>query len=591
MSRIACCFVLFCTALHSGLSFAQTNRLIQPDRVLARPDGRVSTRLEGHVPRWATASRDRGAVPSGAELNLTFVLSRSVEMQAQFAQLLADQQNPSSSRYHQWLTAQEVGEQYGPTQHDLDALTEWLRSQGLTVKEVAPSGVFVHVSGAAATVAAALNTEFHSFERDGGGLRMSTTMEPSIPSALAPIVATISGLADAGIRPTYRGEAQPTSALSGVKDAHPQAVLVNGLRYLSPGDFAAIYDVKPVYSTGFNGAGEKVAVIGRSRIAVSDITAFESTTGLATNVPNVVVPTSAVDPGTTGDGDQLEATLDIERVVGVAPGAQVDLVVSASTSSNDGIWIAAQYEVQTLQDPVMNISFGGCEADGGAAGVAQWDTLFSQAASEGISVLVSSGDSGAAGCDTSFELAPATQFLSINNICSSSFATCLGGTEFVDTTNPGQYWSSASGANATSALGYIPEGAWNESTIYQSSLEGFPVVAGGGGASVYVAKPSWQTGTGVPADHARDVPDISFPSASHDAFYSCFAAGGGDCSSNYFYAAAGTSNAAPSMAGVAALLNQKIGGRQGNLNPLLYQIAASTPKCISRCDAGEQRRL
>jgi pseudomonalisin len=574
MSRIACCFVLFCTALHSGLSFAQTNRLIQPDRVLARPDGRVSTRLEGHVPSWATASRDRGAVPSGAELNLTFVLSRSAEMQAQFAQLLADQQNPSSSRYHQWLTAQQVGEQYGPTQHDLDALTDWLRSQGLTVKEVAPSGVFVHVSGAAATVAAALNTEFHAFERDGGGLRMSTTMEPSIPSALAPIAASISGLAETEFRATQHGGTG--KVLADADGVHPE-ITSNGSHYITPGDFATIFDLNSVYSAGLNGTGQRVAVIGRSRVAVSDITEFESKTGLPTNTPNVVIPTSGTDPGATGDGDQAEATLDVERVVGVASGAQVDLVVSGTSGSSNGISIAAQYEVQTLLDPVMNISFSSCEAYGGSSAVAEWDTLFSQAASEGISVFVASGDSGAAGCDEALVSPPLTQMLSINAICSSSYATCVGGTEFADLSNTSQYWSSTNSSSLTSALQYIPEGAWNEPA---SSTTPSQVASGGGGASIYVPKPLWQAGTGVPADNVRDVPDVSFPSAAHDGYYACYATGGGDCSSNEFYYFFGTSDASPSMAGVAAILNQKLGAAQGNLNPLLYRIAASTPNAF-----------
>ncbi|WP_263367035.1 Ig-like domain repeat protein [Edaphobacter bradus] len=539
----------------------------------------MSTRLEGHVPGWASSSRDRGAVRPDTELNITFVLSRSPELQAQFEQLLADQQNPNSPRYHQWLTPQQVGEQYGPTQHDLDALREWLVSQGLAVKEVAPSGMFVSVSGSASSVAAALATDFHYFEKSGS-LHMSATAEPAIPSALVPVVSSISGLAEAEIRPAHHGEARSISAKTDAGGVHPQATSSNGSHFITPGDFATIFDLKPVYSAGYDGAGQKVAVIGRSRVAASDITEFENKTGLRTNVPNVVIPTSGVDPGTTNDGDQAEATLDVERVIGVAPGAQVDLVVSGTAGNYNGLHIAAQYEVQTLLDPVMNISFGGCEAYNGVSAVALWDALFSQAASEGISVFVSSGDSGAAGCDIGGDLAPVTQFLSINDICSSSYATCVGGTELVDFANPLQYWSSTNGPGLVSALGYIPEGAWNESAMYQSSIGGYPVLSGGGGASVYVPKPLWQTGPGVPADKARDVPDVSFPSAGHDGYYSCFAAAGGDCASNYFIDFAGTSNAAPSMAGVAAILNQKMGGAQGNLNPLLYQVAASNPSAF-----------
>src|SRR6185437_9360646 len=117
-----------------------------------------------------------------------------------------------------------------------------------------------------------------------------------------------------------------------------------------------------------------------------------------------------------------------------------------------------------------------------------WDTLFSAAAAEGISVLVSSGDSGAAGCDGNSNTVPMAQTASINYICASSYVTCVGGTEFADTSSAGSYWSTQNGSGQSSALGYIPEGAWNE------PISGSKYVAAGtgGGASAYIAKPSWQ---------------------------------------------------------------------------------------------------
>ncbi|WP_260703308.1 Ig-like domain repeat protein [Edaphobacter flagellatus] len=537
----------------------------------------MSTRLRGHVPGWAIRSRDRGAVSSNTELNMTFVLSRSPELQAQFEKLLADQQNVDSPRYHQWLTPQQVGEQYGPTQHDLDALSGWFVSQGLVVKEIAPSGLFVHVSGPASSFEAALGVDLHYFEKSGT-LHLSPIEEPAIPAALAPIVASISGIAEVEIRPQHHVEVRSLAETANAGGIRPQ-MTVNGNHFLVPGDLATIFDINSVYSSGLNGAGQKVAVIGRSRVAASDITAFESKTGLANNLPNTVIPTNGVDPGMTNDGDQIEATLDVQRVISAAPRAQVDLVVSGHAGNYDGLYLAAQYEVQTLLDPVMNISFGGCEGYSGVSSVALWDALFSQAASEGISVFVSSGDSGAAECNENGAVVPATQFLSINEICSSSYATCVGGTQFNDLSFNTSYWTNINSSNLASAIGYIPEGAWNEPT-YVSSLGGYVGAGTGGGASVYVPKPSWQTGTGVPADHARDVPDISFPSAGHDGYFTCFAAAGGDCASNYFLNVGGTSNAAPLMAGIAAILNQKLGGAQGNLNPMLYRLAASAPNAF-----------
>ena len=164
---------------------------------------------------------------------------------------------------------------------------------------------------------------------------------------------------------------------------------------------------------------------------------------------------------------------------------------------------------------------------------------------------------------------PVTQSASINYICASSYATCVGGTEFADTT--GGYWSAQNGSGESSATSYIPEGAWNEPTSGTKYRAGT-----GGGASNYIAKPSWQTGTGVPHDGMRDVPDVSLSSATHDGYVACLAYAGGDCSKQEFEVFGGTSAAAPGMAAIVALMNTATGTAAGNLNPLLYGLAANS---------------
>ncbi len=266
---------------------------------------------------------------------------------------------------------------------------------------------------------------------------------------------------------------------------------------------------------------------------------------------------------------------------------RANLLLVAATSASGGIEADAQYLVQTTPLPaqVMTISFGACESAGGSAGVTFWDTLFQQAAAEGISSFVSSGDSGASGCDAAFAAPPASpKANSPNYICSSSYATCVGGTEFNDLGNPNLYWSPTNNSGELeSAFGYIPEGAWNEPL--DSSL--LPMVASsGGGVSSVISTPAWQTGVGVPAARTgRYTPDVSFSASCHDGYFACFAAAGdgtANCVANasgyfYFVSFCGTSASAPSMAGVAALLDQQIGGPQGNLNPQLYQLAAGVP--------------
>ena len=199
-------------------------------------------------------------------------------------------------------------------------------------------------------------------------------------------------------------------------------------------------------------AGQTIAIIGRASVYDPDIENFQTLTGLRAD-PTVIVPPDGLDPGPpagTGGkapGDQVEATLDVMRAGSVAPEATIDLVVSADDNGVNGLRIAAAYVVDTDPVPayIMNISFGACEADRTQADVQFWDTLFSQGAAEGISTFVASGDAGAAGCDTYFQTPPPNQITSPNYICSSSYSTCVGGTEFADTADPSLYWSKTNG--------------------------------------------------------------------------------------------------------------------------------------------------
>ena len=550
----------------------------QANRVVEHPDLGPTVQLKATLPGWVNPSRDVGSLPDSTTLGLTVVVARAPQVQAAFEQLLEDQQNPNSPRYRQWLTPQQIGDQFGPTQHDLDALTSWLSSQGLSVTDIPPSRVFVHASGSAAIVAKAFNTRFHLFTSNAEP-HYSAATEPFVPQALSPIISSISGLTQVELYPMSHVRQAPPRASTGTS-ASPQYTS-GTTNYVFPADFATIFDITPLYTANIKGSGQHVAVIGESTISNSDITDFETLANIPANTPNTIVVPAASggsNPGTVSS-DEGESDLDLQRVIGVAPSVTADFVISgtgvAPLTGDQGIVVAAEYEVNTLKDPVLTLSYGACEANAGASGVNFWSTLFSQAAAEGISVFVSAGDSGAAGCDTSFTAPPAAQRLSINYICSNPYTTCVGGTEFNDTASPTTYWSATNGTGEESALSYIPEGAWNESTVTS-------VGASGGGVSTIVAKPSFQTGVGVPADSFRDVPDVSFPAADHDGYFGCeadltFSNGTGNCATGGGVVFSGTSAAAPGWAGVAALLNEKLGGTgQGNLNPLIYRLGNLT---------------
>jgi len=551
--------------------FAQTGS----SRQEAMPAGLQA--LAQQHPQWANAANDAGALPADQPLkNLMVVVARTPQQESAFTQFLEDQQNPSSPNYHHWLTPTQIADRFGPSADQSSAISDWLTSQGLHVDWVAPSRGFLGFSGSAASVGQAFHTQIHSYTAHGR-TRIAPATDPLIPSTIAPAVKAVRGLFTIEEKPQHMAQVQQA--------ASPE-VTFNGSHFLAPVDFNTIYDI-----SGNGGNGETIGIVGRSRTDMADFQNFQSRTSWSFPLPTEVIPTAfgGIDPGPAytsppaGNvdlGDQLEATLDVLRAGSVAPASNLLLVVA--TGASGGIGVDTQYLVQTTPAPasVINISFGACESQAGLSGVNYWDSLFQQAAAEGISVFVSSGDSGASGCDQDFTTPPASPLAnSPNYICSSSYATCVGGTEFNDTSNPGAYWNSTNSPALGSAINYIPEGAWNEPLNSKSKPQ---IAASGGGVSSFVATPSWQTGTGVPSGRAgRYTPDLAFSASGHDEYFACFAAAGASCVPDsegrfefeYMY---GTSAAAPSMAGITALLNQKLGVWQGNLNPQLYPLAART---------------
>lgn len=516
------------------------------------------------IPGRARRAADLGEAASDSTLSaVSLHFNLTPAQQADLTQLLADQQNPASPHYHQWLTPQQYGVRFGLTSADLAKVQTWLAGKGLTVTSVAPSMNYVTVSGSVRQIESAFSTTIHAFS-ENGERHISNITDPQLPSAIANLVTGITGLND--FKPRSHALVQPhfTSSQTGV-------------HFIAPGDFYTIYDVNPLLSQNINGTGVSIAIVGQTDISLTDVAAFRAASGLSANSPKVIQATGYVAGTVSGDID--EAQLDVEWAGAVAPNATINFVtVGASNSAsvvNALFYAISNSNTVTPNISIISMSYGNCESAWGQSSLNSINQALQQANAQGITFISASGDSGATDCDVS---PPADGGLTVDFPGSSPFATSAGGTMFNEGSATGAtaYWnsnSSSTTANAGSALGYIPEVAWNESTSTGLS-------SGGGGVSAFFTKPSWQVGPGVPSDSSRDVPDISLnAAANHDGYLFCSQ---GSCTNGFRNAAGnlnvvgGTSVAAPSLAGIFALLQQQLGkGGLGNINPMLYGIGNS----------------
>ena len=548
LTRISLFLLFLCVSL-APLS-AQRNR------IPARIDNSRTLVLRGRVHPLARAENDRGPVESSFQVpGITLLLKPSASQQSDLQQLLKQQQDPSSPTYHKWLTPEQYADRFGVSSSDVAKITDWLQSQGFTVSNTARSRTWITFSGAAEQARNAFHTDIHRYSVNGK-LHYANATDPSIPADLADVVAGFRGLNDFHLKPR-------------LKKADPDYTQARGVHHIAPDDLAIIYDIAPLYQAGVDGTGQNIVIVGQSGVRTRDIQTFRSTFNLSPpNLQEVLVP-GRPDPGVV-PGDADEAALDIEWSGAVARNAAIVFVYS------DDVWQSAMYAVDQNLAPVLSMSYGACE-ESDLTDLPTFQSIVQQANAQGTTWLAAAGDAGAADCEDPSALT-AQNGLAIDVPGSIPEVTSMGGTAFND--QSGAYWSATNTANNASALSYIPEQAWNDTAL------GGGLASTGGGASIIFPQPSWQTGPGVPSDGFRHVPDLSMAaSANHDGYY--IYSGG-------VQYVGGTSAAAPTMAGMVALLNQYLvsTGSQsqsgvGNINPALYRLAQNGSSVFHDITAGD----
>ena len=603
--------------------------------------------LKGNIRPMPRRARDLGAVDlSMPASRVLLLLKRPAEQEAALQQFIAEAHVPGTANYHHWLTPAQLGNQFGPADSDVQAVVAWLQSQGFAVAKVSAAKSTIEFSGTAGQIESAFATRIHSFQLDGVN-HVANVTDPQIPAALAPVVAGISPLND--FRPKALHTApQLRSATPAPTSANPKAIAItpggsrpdltvpngsggNGY-YLTPADVATIYNTPNATlnknhtgSLNLVGTGVTIGIAGDSNVDLSDVANYRSLFGLPAKAPTVVVDGN--DPG-TGSDDEIEALLDLEVASGVAPNATLTLYTAQDTTFSAGLDLAIQRALDDNQVSILNVSFGLCEAYQGQGGNLENLNFWEQAAAQGISVTVSTGDSGSAGCDNSNTENNALFGLQVNGLASTPYNIAVGGTDFNQTpANEATYWSTTNSTLYGSALGPIPEIPWNDSTStvgaltanLPTTIQGATNIAGAGGgfsnclnanldssgnilscpnsaqAPGFYPKPSFQSSFGT--QNARELPDVSLFAADglHDSAWVLCASNleqgnGADCTPDSsggfnFLTVGGTSAAAPAFAGMLALVTQqlesggatnvRLGQADYTLYPLSKQFAAS----------------
>ncbi|MGD0792312.1 MAG: protease pro-enzyme activation domain-containing protein [Terriglobales bacterium] len=564
--------ILICTAL----SFAAA-----PDRITGAIVSSQTVALAKSLHPKAQPQYDLGPVDPSRQLSyITLLMAPSASQQKALNRLLAQQQDPKSPNYHKWLTPQQYADRFGLSQNDLSKIITWLRSQGFQILSIGGGRNSIVFSGTAAEVQHAFATEIHNYTVNGEN-HFANSTPLMIPSALNGIVTTVIGLHDFRAQPANRGK-----SFGGMRSARRDYYDGNYLfpNFLAPDDIATIYDIAPLYtaSTPINGTGQKLAIVGQTDIYLADINDFRAgfnlsqipTTGAGACTTNsngiVISPCTTTnfayvllgtDPGAPSPGDLSESDLDIEWSGAVARNAQI-VFVNAETSGGvyDALTAVINPPIGPPLAPVVSMSYGICEAQ-----ALDLETLLQQGNAEGVTIVNSAGDDGAAGCDytppnASQPFSPAVLGLAVSYPASSPEVTGVGGTVISlandSFPNPSPYWSTTLGTNGGTAVSYIPELAWNDdeelaqwcqadSSELFCSQGGSPAVSGwvpltstataaqvqsdiwisiaGGGASncftetvggvcqAGFPQPTWQQGLSVPSAPAgvRYVPDVS----------------------------------------------------------------------------------
>jgi subtilase family serine protease len=533
---------------------------------------------------------------------------------------------PGQPRYHDYVTPAQFGRDFGATTRTLSLIETTLHREGLKVGSADVDRMSIPASATVSAVDAVFHVAVQKVRLNSGRVALSNTTAPLVPASIAPYVKGILGLSSVdqlqpegggtpaggpGIRPAIdrhssvlsdAATAAPSSssALSAALEKqlspaalaphasgpNPCSAVLNVVHSQENNDFyypilanvmAGYYDLSPLYGEGDLGANASTALFEVGGYSAGDIATYQSC--YKTNASVKAVP---VDGGPGVTEPNPEATLDIEVLAGLAPDTRIQVYEGNETGNfNTELINVLKAIVDGDSSQVISVSYGLCEAGTtklfGDPIFNSWDALAQQAAAQGQSLFVASGDTGSESCE---QLGYDPNSLGVSFPAADPYVTAVGGT-----TNSAEAYVDSD--HQTS----LYENVWNEGcAVYPEPCEDDPDVpegASGGGVSSVWTMPWYQTSatpgvinsysSGTPCGAAgetdcREVPDVSADADGQTGYPMYQKSLGG------WVVSGGTSAASPMWASVVDLIDSRCStGTVGFANPALYQIAANDP--------------
>jgi subtilase family serine protease len=529
----------------------------------AQAESRFRPMDVGNFPSLIKLSRLLGGDRQNRTLQMSIGLA--LRNQGELNTLLHNLYDPSSSQYHQYLTVAQFTQEFGPAADEQQAVINYLTQQGFTVTQTYPNRLLVDFSGPESLAERVFGVTINSYQGPDGRNFFANSSNLTLPAYIAQNITSLTGLDDANQFYHPPIVSQNTNLSKPRASNCPQAgqgsgsgggLLGGGQVAYIPGQVAKAYNYDGLHSTGLQGQGQTVGVFELDGYSASDIQAYTQCFG-GGNVPlqNVVLDGFNGQPG----AGAIEVELDIEVILGMAPNLSKVVVYEAPNTTqgyNDEF-----ARIVNDRTPVISVSWGQCETAAGQQEAQQENTFFQEAAAQGQTILVASGDSGSASC---FQQTYDPSLVA-DDPAAQPYVTAVGGTTLA----------------LNSDNSYQSEHVWNG---------GFLGGAGGGGLSQYWKQPPWQTGPGVQNSYSngmRETPDVSL-NADPATGYPVYCTAGSNCTGSTglpgtgggWLTVGGTSAAAPMWAAMIALTNQEAAqhgkGPIGFLNPLLYQIGAGS---------------